>query len=132
MPKYLQLLLKLLLLIAVGGIPYYMYLHKLITENDAFYWKSTYASSTLILGASRANQGISPDALEKELGLEYSALNFAFTGIHSPYGAAYNELIKRKIDYDRTPGLFILSVHPGNVANYEGGGGRREQEFRFY
>lgn len=132
MPKYLQLLLKLLLLIAVGGIPYYMYLHKLITENDVFYWKSTYASSTLVIGASRANQGISPDVLESELGLEQPALNFAFTGIHTPYGGPYYELIKRKVDYDHIPGLFILSVHPGNITDIERGRGRRETEFRFY
>lgn len=132
MPKYLQLLLKLLALILIGGIPYYMYLHQLITENDSFYWKSTYASANLVIGASRANQGISPGALEEELGLEQPALNFAFTGIHSPYGEAYLNLIKRKVDYEQTPGLFILSVHPGNVADYKGGGGRRESDFRFY
>lgn len=132
MPKYLQLLLKLLILIMLGGIPYYIYLHKLITENDAFYWKSTYSSSTLIIGASRATQGISPNILEEELGLEHKALNMAFTGIHSPYGKEYLNLIKRKINYDHTPGLFILSVHPGNLADYKGGGGRREEAFRFY
>lgn len=132
MPKYLQLLLKLFLLIAIGGIPYYIYLHNLITENDAFYWKSTYATPNLIIGASRANQGISPDVLDAELGLEQPSLNFAFTGIHSPYGKPYYKLIKRKIDYDHTPGLFILSVHPGNLADYKGGGGQRENDFRFY
>jgi hypothetical protein len=132
MPKYLQLLIKLILLIAIGGIPYFMYLSKLITENDTFYWKSTYASPNLILGASRANQGISPDVLEAELQLEQPALNFAFTGIHSPYGEAYYKMIQRKIDYDHTPGLFILSVHPGNLADYKGGGGQRENDFRFY
>jgi len=132
MPKHLKLLLKLVLLIAIGGIPYYAYLHKLITENDAFYWKSTYASPNLILGASRASQGIAPDVLEAELGLQQPALNFAFTGIHSPYGAAYHDMIKRKIDYKNTPGLFILSVHPGNLADYKGGGGQRENDFRFY
>ncbi len=133
MPKEpLQLLLKLLLLLAIGGIPYYWYLHRLIVENDSFYWKSTYASPHLILGASRANQGISPDILEEELELEEPALNFAFTGVHSPYGRAYFDMIKRKIDYKNTPGLFILSVHPANLANYRGGGGRREEDFRFY
>lgn len=122
----------MLLLVAVGGIPYYLYLQELITENDPFYWKSTYASPTLVIGASRANQGISPDVLEEELQLEHPALNFAFTGIHSPYGEPYYKLIKRKIDYDHTPGLFILSVHPANITDIEGGRGRRETEFRFY
>lgn len=132
MPKLIQLLLKLLLLIAIGGIPYYLYLHKLITENDSFYWKSTYASPTLIIGASRANQGIAPQVLDEKLERPGKALNFAFTGIHTPYGEPYLKLIKRKIDHSHGPGLFILSVHPANIASYEGGNHRREMDFRFY
>lgn len=132
MPKYLQLLLKLLLLIAIGGIPYYLYLHKLITEHDSFYWKSTYTSPTLIIGASRANQGIAPQVLDEKLGRPGRALNFAFTGMHTPYGQPYLELVKRKIDHSQGPGLFILSVHPANIASYKGGNDRREMDFRFY
>ena len=59
---------------------------------DPFYNKLTSTTDKgLILGDSRALQGIDPDYLG------FSAENFAFTIGHSPYDRSYIKLIKKKL-----------------------------------
>ena len=123
---------KIAALLLIAGIPYYMLLTRQIKKLDPFYWKSTYASPNLIIGASRAQKGLAPPVLQEELNLEHKALNLAFTGVDSPYGKPYFNLIKRKIKDTNTEGLFVLSVHPISVMDYEFANGRREEGFRFY
>ena len=123
---------KIAALLLIAGIPYYMLLTRQIKKLDPFYWKSTYASPNLIIGASRAQKGLAPSVLQEELNLEHKALNLAFTGVDSPYGKPYFNLIKRKIKDTPTEGLFVLSVHPVSVMDYEFANGRREEGFRFY
>ncbi|RMF02070.1 MAG: hypothetical protein D6772_03980 [Bacteroidetes bacterium] len=123
---------KGLVLMLVAGIPYYLLLKAKIEQHDPLYYKATYHSPYLVIGASRAQKGIAPQVLEEELSLNAKALNFAFNGITSPYGKPYFELIKRKLGKIDTKGLFILSVNPLTVMDYELGRGRREEDFRFY
>lgn len=75
---------------------------------------------SLILGTSRAAQGILPNIIEKELsgyGFTYPIYNFSFTGYSSPYGEVYFDAIKQKLtDEDYDDGLFILSVDPWSLS----------------
>lgn len=132
MHSSIRLILKGLGLLLLACIPYYIFLAQQIQQLDPFYAKATYASSNIIIGASRAQKGIAPAILEDVLQLDQKALNLAFTGVDSPYGEPYLKLIKRKIDDEHSPGLFILSVHPVSIMDYEFASGRREEDFRFY
>jgi hypothetical protein len=71
---------------------------------------------SLIIGTSRAGQGIHPDIINKKLEKYDFCLpiyNFAF-GLHmSPYGEVYHNAIKKKLSKEiYSNGLFILSVDP--------------------
>jgi len=70
--------------------------------------------SALIIGTSRAAQGLNPEVMNKILGRESEKplYNFAFTIAHSPYGRAYLESIKAKLDPDARNSIFIVSVDP--------------------
>lgn len=79
---------------------------------DAYYLRLTSPEvKGLILGTSRAAQGIKPGAFPKEV------YNFAFTNLHSPYGQDYLRAIKTKVNPGTTSGLFILSVDPWSIAS---------------
>ena len=125
--------LKLSFFLLVLGIPYLYFQYPMMAKNDAFYWKSTYPANTLIIGGSRAFKGISPAVLQEDLLLEGRVLNLAFTGVLSPYGKPYFNLIKRKIDRSGAlPYCFILSVNPGNVMDFTAANVPRESTFDFY
>lgn len=128
-----KLLIKLVIVLGLGVIPFSLHHLHLVEKKDAFYWKSTYAAPSLILGGSRALKGIAPQVVASELGLEEkSVLNFAFTGIHSPYGERYFNLIKRKIESDKNQSIFILSVLPMSIMDIKDQSKKREAEFKFY
>jgi hypothetical protein len=119
-------------LLAVGGT-YLFFQYRLTAKNDPYYWKSVYRANTLILGGSRALKGISPQKLKAELNLKGEVLNLAFTGVQSPYGKLYLELIKRKIKQsDDASYLFVLSVNPGLLMNFADLREPRESYFPFY
>lgn len=69
----------------------------------------------MILGTSRAAQGLVPDVLDKLL--NRSVYNYSFTLSTSPYGPVYLESIKKKLDPTVTDGVFILSVDPWSLSN---------------
>ena len=86
---------------------------------DAFYGRFTSpAAGSLILGTSRAAQGIRPAVLAVRLGGQFQGplLNYAFTLTHSPYGPAYLASIKRKLRPDVKNGLFIIAVDPWSLS----------------
>ncbi len=81
------------------------------------YSKFTHQSSSLIIGLSRAHNGISPkilDSILAEIPYQGGFLNFAFEKTQSPYGGVYLEAIKKKIPEQTKQGIFILSVSPGS------------------
>ncbi|UNY97217.1 hypothetical protein MQE36_08915 [Zhouia spongiae] len=84
---------------------------------DDYYYKFTQEAGGLILGISRAHDGIVPDILEGQLSsknLEGPIVNFAFTKNQSPYGEVYLEAIKKKLRKEtHGGGVFVLSVNPG-------------------
>lgn len=83
---------------------------------DAFYLKFTSTKkSNLILGTSKAAQGLQPDIFQKINGKEF--YNYAFAIYSSPYGKAYLQSIKNKINTKTANQTFILSVDPWSICS---------------
>ena len=84
---------------------------------DSFYLRfTTPKQHSLILGTSRAAQGLIPHVIDSVTG-EIGMFNYAMTIVHSPYGKVYFESIKKKLDAAGTDGVFILEVGPWNISN---------------
>ncbi|PTX10676.1 hypothetical protein C8N40_11617 [Pontibacter mucosus] len=82
---------------------------------DPFYTRLTTSKSpSLIIGTSRAAQGVQPQEFEE---LAPRMQNLAFTLSHSPFGPAYLDFIKEKVDEKATNGLFLVSVDPWAVSS---------------
>lgn len=85
-------------------------------KTDAFYLRFTTAKQhSLILGTSRAAQGLRPDVLNSQLGTEL--YNYSFTLGQSPYGPTYYKSIKAKLDTTQDSSIFILSVDPYSISS---------------
>ena len=86
---------------------------------DAFYGRfASPPAGSLVLGTSRAAQGIQPAVLAARLGGRFDGplLNYAFTLTHSPYGPAYLASIRRKLRPEVRNGLLILAVDPWSLS----------------
>ena len=86
---------------------------------DAFYGRfTTPPAGSLVLGTSRAAQGIRPAVLAVRLAGQFEGplLNYAFTLTHSPYGPAYLESVRRKLRPEVRHGLFIVAVDPWSLS----------------
>ena len=86
---------------------------------DAFYGRfTTLPAGSLVLGTSRAAQGIQPAVLAARLGGQFEGplLNYSFTLAHSPYGPAYLRSIRRKLRPTVKNGLFIVAVDPWSLS----------------
>ena len=78
---------------------------------DPFYLRfTTKKQKNLILGSSRAAQGIQPQTLKSITNNKF--YNFSFSNLHSPYGSTYFNAIKNKIDR-KSKQTFILCVNRG-------------------
>lgn len=83
---------------------------------DPFYVRFTTPTQTsLIIGTSRAAQGLQPAEFNKILGRE-DMFNYAFTLGQSPFGQTYYESIKRKLKSDTNDGIFIVCIDPWSIA----------------
>lgn len=84
-------------------------------HTDAFYIRfTTPKQQSMILGTSRAAQGLHPKVFDKTLKKDIN--NFAFTMAHSPFGEVYFESIKRKHN-KKAGGLFIIAVDPWSISS---------------
>ncbi|GAB3320634.1 hypothetical protein GCM10027511_31090 [Hymenobacter humi] len=86
---------------------------------DAFYGRfASPPAGSLVLGTSRAAQGIQPAVLTAQLDghFEGPLLNYAFTLTHSPYGPAYVRSIQRKLRPEVKNGLFVVAVDPWSLS----------------
>lgn len=86
---------------------------------DAYYLRFTGPRrGALILGTSRAAQGIRPQVISNRLhdAIRHAPLNFAFTVSHSPFDAAYLHAVLGKVDSGVEDGLFIVTVDPWSLA----------------
>lgn len=78
---------------------------------DGFYLRfTTPQQKDMILGSSRAAQGLQPRVLGPML--DNKIYNYSFTLGHSPWGPAYYESLFNKLDPDSRDGVFILEVNP--------------------
>tara|TARA_Y100000768_G_C23969769_1_gene679924 strand:- start:564 stop:1451 length:888 start_codon:yes stop_codon:yes gene_type:complete len=85
--------------------------------NDVYYLKiASPKQSSLILGDSRAAQGIVPHIMNDILDRN-DIFNFAFSNLQSPYGEIYFESIKNKLDHSSNEGIFIIAVSPMNISS---------------
>lgn len=83
-------------------------------KGDPYYLKlSSPKQNSLILGTSRAAQGVVPELINSStLSFTKPIYNFSFTMANSPYGKSYLEAIKKKVNNESKNGLFILEVSP--------------------
>jgi hypothetical protein len=81
--------------------------------------------SALVLGTSRAAQGIDPAAFDtvlREASHPDGMLNFSFNLGTSPYGPTYLKAIEKKVDTTTRNGLFIVCVDPWSLSAPKGTG----------
>lgn len=79
---------------------------------DAFYKKlSSSKQTSLIVGSSRAAQGIRPNIVDSVYGSN-GIYNYGFTISASPYGRSYYESISSKLNRKYKKGVFIICVTP--------------------
>lgn len=94
---------------------------------DPYYKRlSSAKQESLVLGTSRAAQGIVPDVINRTLraqGRASNLYNFAFSQGNSPFGPWYLQSIKDKLKSvavgDKKNKLFILCVDPWNVSGWK-------------
>ncbi|MBO3099905.1 hypothetical protein [Gelidibacter pelagius] len=83
---------------------------------DAFYKKlSSPKQTSLIVGSSRAAQGIHPNIIDSIYGSN-NIYNYSFTISASPYGKAYYESISKKLNSKCKNGVFIIAVTPWSLS----------------
>jgi hypothetical protein len=83
---------------------------------DPFYIRfTTPKQQNMILGTSRAAQGLRPEVFQQLLNKDVN--NFAFTVAHSPFGKVYYETIQRKHN-KKKGGLFIIAVDPWSISSW--------------
>ena len=86
---------------------------------DAFYVKfSSPTQTSLIVGSSRAAQGIQPNAIDSIYGCN-AMYNYAFTIAQTPYGEPYYKSISSKLNKEHNKGVFILDVNPWTLSEYK-------------
>lgn len=92
--------------------------------SDPFYLRfTTPKQKSLIIGTSRAAQGIAPSILNDKLDKSKFNLpiyNYSFTIHDSPYGETYYKLIVKKIDQKNNNGIFILDINPWGLSSVRG------------
>ena len=98
---------------------------------EDFYPKfSSPLASSMILGSSRALQGLKPYDIYLDLPCDTPILNFAFTMTHSPYGELYFRSIQKKLDPSSKNGLYILEINPFILSVKKGNKELREKTSR--
>lgn len=104
-------------------------IHSADGRTDPFYLRfTTPRQSSLVLGDSRAAQGIHPQVLDSILhagGHAVKLFNYAFSLGNSDYGKAYFESIGKKLAPTGKDGVFVLSVDPWGIS---GDAGRTDAE----
>jgi hypothetical protein len=102
---------------------------------DDFYLRvSSPRQASLVVGTSRAAQGIVPEELDaRALGFGGPLYNFAFTSANSRYGKVYFDVIERKLAPapGGARGLFLLEVSPLALSIDKGTAGSLPEEKTF-
>lgn len=86
-------------------------------RTDAFYLRfTTPVQSNLIIGTSRAAQGLQPAVFNAKFG-DRKFYNYAFTVAQSPFGSVYLNSIKKKLDTTVKDAIFIVTVDPWSICS---------------
>lgn len=81
---------------------------------DTYYTRlTTERAPSMVIGSSRAAQALQPKVFHD---IAPEMQNFAFTILHTPFGPAYYELIKKKLKPDTQNGLYLIAVDPWSVS----------------
>lgn len=102
---------------ALPVIPMFLFILGLADGyTDPFYLRfTTPRQKNMILGTSRAAQGLQPRIFTEVLDRDF--YNYSFTVVHSPYGPTYLNSIKKKVDPDGKEGIFIVTVDPWSISS---------------
>lgn len=87
-------------------------------KNDLYYLRiSSPKQSSLIIGTSRAAQGIVPSIINASLQGK-NLYNYSFSNLHSPFGRVYFNSIKDKLDTTNKnkENKFIIAVDPWSLS----------------
>ncbi|WP_452225896.1 hypothetical protein [Lacinutrix cladophorae] len=83
---------------------------------DPFYVRfTTPKQNSLIIGTSRAAQGLQPEVINGIL--KKDVFNYAFTVAHSPFGETYLNSIQKKLNSKSKHGIFIVTVDPWSLSS---------------
>ena len=89
-----------------------------LADGDADHYYARFATpvqSSLILGTSKAAQGLQPAIINEVLGRK-DIYNYSFTLPHSSFGPSYLNSIKKKVNPKTKNGVFIITVDPFSVS----------------
>jgi len=115
MKKFLKNIITYILLLCVLLSVYVIVVYFRPDFVDNFYYRfTTPKANSLILGASRAAQGLRPEIINEKIGIDEKTkiINHAFAGGPSSVGPNYNREIKQKLHKKAHNGLFIISAVP--------------------
>tara|TARA_Y100000815_G_scaffold46279_1_gene38018 strand:+ start:3841 stop:4776 length:936 start_codon:yes stop_codon:yes gene_type:complete len=108
-------ILKLLLFLALLASAYAFLVNRLSEGYvDMYYPKYTQGASSLVIGLSRADQGIDPKTVTENINQEIDLPLINFAANQYYYGEVYLEAIKKKLIRANGKGVFILSASPGS------------------
>jgi|SRR5690606_12808115 len=98
-----------------------LFLYKYGGYVDYFYEKfTTPKAHSMIIGDSRAMQGIRPDIIDQyfqDEQFELPMLNYAFTIAQAHIGPLYRKSILKKIHPNTKNGLFVISINPAMLSS---------------
>jgi hypothetical protein len=109
-------LMRIVLFLSVVGISFIAILLSVDGYDDDYYYRFTSPKQqSMIIGTSRAAQGLLPSVIGE--GLNQSIFNFAFTRSISPYTKVYVDRILEKLDRTSRAGVFILAIDCWSIAD---------------
>ncbi|MGB6222634.1 hypothetical protein [Haloferula sp.] len=109
-------LLKSVLFVLLVAVSLYGLFLRADGFTDPYYLRlTTPRQHSLILGTSKAAQGLQPEVFSERLGLKI--FNYSFTLHHSSYGPVYLESVKKKLVENGDRGVFILTVDPWSISS---------------
>jgi len=102
---------------SIVSLLFFLFVFSMADGNtDPFYIRfTTPKQESLILGTSKAAQGLQPDIFNKLCNT--NLYNYAFTLGHSPFGATYLNSIKKKLKKESKSGIFIITVDPWSISS---------------
>ena len=115
-----KFLYKILFFAALLAVVCYLYAFLADGYSDEYYLRvTTPKQSAMIIGISRAAQGLQPAAMDGVLNNAYPGkqlYNFAFSLGLSAYGPVYYKAIQQKLDEHTNNSVFVLEVSPWSIA----------------